>query len=193
LALVPLVEEEMLRLAEALGLERVWPPGEQHDRDELLGRIRRLEERIRHLEAALSLAAGPVVPTDRTSTRRNPRPDSPGGDAGLASFEADDAIAPSLGAVFAWIEEALSHAGRGQPVRLADLGNTLKSRYGLDPRGQFGLPLTELLQQAEQAGRVRVSYRDRVPYASLAGEPSPDQGPTLRRARRYANGSARRD
>jgi hypothetical protein len=58
-------------------------------------------------------------------------------------------------------------------MRLADLGNGLKNRHNFDARMRFGLSLTELLSQLEDAGRIRLSYRDRVPYASLAQDSLP--------------------
>lgn len=192
LALVPLTGEEMARLAGALGLEQIWPPRDLNEREHLLRRIRLLEERIQRLEAAfapdLALAAFAESVPDRSVASPSP-PDwvspaaalgpspLPDGDAGLSAVALGGTI-PPLGTVFAWIEEALRHYGQGHPVRFADLGNALKSRNGLDARVQFGLSLTELLQQAEQAGRVRLSYRDRVPYAALASDPLPGLAPT---------------
>jgi hypothetical protein len=194
LALVPLVEEEMSRLAGALGLEQIWPPHEEREREDLLGRIRHLEERILRLEALVSAAipaagdepwpdrfaplpiarewetlevAPRTVPYD--GLQRSLLPErSPGGGAALDLLGLDGPATPPLETVFGWIEEALLHHAQGQPIRLADLGNILKGRYDLDVRVQLGLSLTELLQQAESGGHVRVFYRDRVPYATLA-------------------------
>jgi hypothetical protein len=83
-------------------------------------------------------------------------------------------IPPSKERAFSWIEEVLHQQSPGQPMRLADLGNSLKSRYGLDARMQFGLSLTELLGQLAAQGRIRLNHRDRVPYATLANDSVPE-------------------
>ncbi len=195
LSLVPLVDDELLRLAEALGLERIWPLAEPLDHDGLFSRIQQLEERMRRLETALdgrahanelppppgherfvesilspswhpngtSLASAPFQPFAaelHATSRRHPQgPLPPGGAA--------DTNSPSLELAFTWIEEYLHQHGHDQPLRLADLGNGLKNRHNFDARMRFGLSLTEVLSQLAEAGRIRLSYRDRVPYASL--------------------------
>jgi hypothetical protein len=193
LALVPLAGEEMVRLAEALGLEQIWPLRDRDDREHLLGRIRLLEERIRRLEAALAPDRIPGDSVEPAFDRPVALPSPPGfafpgaapalsllsnNAAGLADLALDGPTVPPLETVLGWIEETLRNYGQGQPVRFADLGNALKSRNSLDARAQFGLSLTELLQQAEQAGRVRLFQRDRVPYAALASDPPSILAPT---------------
>ena len=201
LSLVPLVDDELLRLAEALGLERIWPPAELQDHDGLFSRLQYLEERIRRLEAALDGRAHlgepppppgyerfiepnlspswhpngaaptiepfqPFAAEVSPPSRRQPQgppPQSGGADAGALSLEV----------FFTWVEEHLHQHAHDQPLRLADIGNGLKNRHNFDARMQFGLSLTELLSQLAEAGRIRLSYRDRVPYASLPHDSLP--------------------
>lgn len=195
LSLVPLVDEELLRLAEALGLERIWPLAEPQDHHSLFARIHHLEERMRRLEAALNgrvhfnaaspspeherlsdLTTSPSWPPNGTSSASAPfQPFATGASAPkgrqtqtpLPARGVADTGAKSLELAFTWIEEYLHEHGRNEPLRLADLGNGLKNRYNFDARMQFGLSLTELLNRLVATGRIRLSYRDRVPYASL--------------------------
>ncbi len=200
LALAPLVPAEMLRLAEALGLEQIWPPAERQEEGDLVGRVQRLEERVRRLEAALHTTGGPLAnpgppsglaaaalypsampdwtPSGYAPVRRvaeEPRraapPPSPP-NVERITLTAGNTAAPPITAppthlVIGWIEDFLRQHGQGQPVRFADIGNALKSRHDFDARLQLGIPLSDLMQQAQQAGRVRLSYHERVPYAAL--------------------------
>lgn len=199
ISLVPLVDEELLRLAEALGLEQIWPLAEVQDRDRLFIRIRHLEERLERLEAALDgrVHIPPAFPKHEhrldptTSPSWHPNGASlPGAPIQLlASYAAAqkgrqpqvsrpaDGVAnisaPSLERAFTWIEDYLHEHKSNQPLRLADLGNGLKNRHNFDARMQFGLSLTEVLNQFAATGRIQLSYRDRVPYVSLQQESLP--------------------
>lgn len=195
LSLVPLVDEELFRLAEALGLEQIWPTADNTapTPDDLSGRVQALEVRVRQLEAQLSQMA--IAPAHLSSlphpTISDDLPDWQPTDFApvepLPAFAAQRSIArrrdgasegsgrearnpPSKEIAFGWVEELLHQHGTGQPIRLADLGNSLKSRHNFDARLQLGLSLTELLSQFEKTGRIRLSYRERVPYVMLAND-----------------------
>ena len=197
LSLVPLVDEELFRLAEALGLEQIWPLAEMQTHDTLVARIHQLEERMRRLEAALDRQSpgNASLPTSPTSGYEQPaattpspswHPNSPSSTSeSFQPFTMEspatngyrsqtpppegfiDTDSPSLDIAFSWIEDYLQQHGHDQPLRLADLGNGLKNRHHFDARTQFGLSLTEVLSQLAETGRIRLIYRDRVPYASL--------------------------
>ena len=202
LSLVPLVDDEMLRLAEALGLERIWPLAEPLAHDDLLARVQQLEERMRRLEVALNGRAhlnepppppgherfveSPTSPSwhpngtapagvpfqpfateMHASSRRHPQMVLPPGGA-------VDTGSPSLKLAFDWIGQYLHQHGHNQPLRLADLGNGLKNRHNFDARMHCGLSLTEVLNQLAATGRIRLSYRDRVTYASLSQDSLPN-------------------
>ena len=177
LSLVPLVDEELFRLADALGLEQIWPlPGATAPRgDDLAARVQALELRVRELENRLGRVAAPqeLFADDRSPDRvTGPIPAAtPNRGVPLVpgyTAPGEGTTPPTREQAFIWIEEVLRQHGPGQPMRLADLGNSLKSRYDLDARLQFGLSLTELLGQLEAQGRIRLSHRDRIPYAALA-------------------------
>lgn len=174
LSLVPLVDEELYRLAEALGVTEIWP-GQvttAPTQADLLTRVQLLEQRVQQLEARLGERPTPPVPTSRDEL--------PAPRAGLteptlprtAVVVGEVAGSPhvvSKEIAFGWVEEVLRQHGPRRPLRLADLGNSLKSRHNFDARLQLGQSLTDLLGELARAGRVRLSYRDRVPYAVLAG------------------------
>jgi hypothetical protein len=175
LSLVPLVEEELYRLAEALGLTEICP-GQvttAPPQVDLLTRVQLLEQRVQQLEARLGDAPTPPV---RKSHDERIAPRIGFADTGVApTTTAVDEMAVPLHVVskeiaFGWVEEVLRQHGPRRPLRLADLGNSLKSRHNFDARLQLGQSLTELLGELARAGRVRLSYRDRVPYAVLAGD-----------------------
>ncbi|HEY8596861.1 MAG TPA: nuclease-related domain-containing protein [Thermomicrobiales bacterium] len=202
LSLVPLVDEELLRLAEALGLERVWPLARPQDYDSLAARIQHLEERMRRLEATLDgyahLSASPPPPGHERLIASPPAPSRyPNGIATVSGSgqtfatgvfvpnkrqasasrplgDGGDSVSPSLELAFSWIEQYLRQHDHNQPLRLADLGNGLKNRHNFDARKHFGLSLTAVLNQLAETGRVRLSYRDRVPYVSLPHDSLPE-------------------
>ena len=197
LSLVPLVDDEMLRLAEALGLERIWSPASHQqvvsDDRELPARVQQLEERVRQLEAILgangyrppaamareSFLAPEIAPewhppADVPAFAPPAPPPAAQPPPRVAPREPQpEAEPPSLEQVFDWVEDSLRQDGHGQPLRLAELGNGLKNRHNFDARLQFGIPLSGVLNQLAATGRIRLSSRDRVPYASLASDPLP--------------------
>lgn len=202
LSLVPLVNDELLRLAEALGLERIWPPAgrhhAEHQQAELLDRIQALEERVQHLEAALGQTSlPPALPPSRdrfvdpgalpewvppgalpafAPTPTFAREPSANGHRDHIAGSVDElsgANTPPLETVFTWVEDYLRAHGRGQPLRLTDLGNGLKNHHNFNARLQFGLSLAQILQRLAETGRIRLSSRNRIPYASLPGDDLP--------------------
>lgn len=177
LNLVPLTEAELLQLAEALGLERIWPPAGAAgaSREQLLALVRRVEDdlqQLRQLIETLAPAGQPARPVAAPPPRLSVAPPPVLAPAPVPAPPVAATLAePAWELVFGWIEDYLRQHEREQPVRFAELGNGLKSRHGLDPRAQYGLTLTDIMRRAEQAGRVRVSYLDKIAYASLPGGP----------------------
>ena len=166
--LVPLTEGEMLRLADALGLERIWSPTaeappdrepapeQEADLGQVLALLRRLDERLQRLE-------------DRLASLGEPRP------ASLPSVA--NGFAPPPETVFGWIDEYLREPTTVRPCPFTTLGHQLKKRHGFDAKLQYHTTLTDLMRQVEREGRVRVDYLGGFPYASLPEDPVPAAAP----------------
>jgi hypothetical protein len=74
-----------------------------------------------------------------------------------------------LRTVFGWIEAYLRE--RGGPCPFTTLGAELRKRHGLDVKAQYKMTFTNLLRQAEQEGRVRITHLNDFPHASLPDGP----------------------
>ena len=182
--LVPLTEGELERLAEALGLEQVWPPAGQPaaqaepDLRQVLALLQRLDERLQRLEDLLTPgqpgapasppAQQPVVQGKVGSPAADgvdPKPRPTTGQSGAPA-----STPPPLRKVFGWIEAYLRE--RGGPCPFTTLGAELRKRHGLDVKAQYKMTFTSLLRQAEQEGRVRITHLNDFPHASLPDDPS---------------------